>query len=221
MKFLTIILTVSLICSCALPPPPVKSFTVDLRAPRHTMGKMDAYFDKMLGLGGLRKDEVNVYYYPTDDAAGLQFDIQLAECYLFLDESGRDTFLSAFERYKGEFEQRTLVTKGKKTRETYGSVEGFLAWKRTKISVQAYGNAKIYFGYQFRDNAAYFTITQMEANYEDEQARSRSQTSQIVMIYLTRAQAEKLVAMFNHEFITGLRLPGAMPDIDIPDLDRY
>jgi len=212
MKYFAIIVTVFLICSCKTLPKP-EPFTVDLRAPRQELGKIEAYFNKMLSIGGLNKDDVTVYYCPSDDAVGLDYGIQLVECSLFLDESGREAFINALERYKEEYEQRTLIPKKTKTREAYGSVEGFLAWKKTKISVQASGTLKIYFGYQFKDElkgnaketAVYFTITQMEANYDDPQTRSRSQTSQVTMIFFTRAQAEKLAALFNEDHFKGLR----------------
>jgi hypothetical protein len=215
MKLFSIIVTAFLICSC-VSVPPKKPFTVDLRAPRNQIAKIDAYFDKFFSIGGINKDDITVYYYPADDAVGMEFNIQLAESCLFLDESGREAFISALERYKGEYEQRTLVTKGKKTREMYGSVEGFLAWKKTRISIQAYGNLKVFFGYQFKEsirenvkeNAAFFTVTQMESNYEDSMSRSRNQTSPITMIYFTRAQAERLAALFNQQYLNSLGFPG-------------
>jgi len=204
MKIFTIIITAFLICSCNTVPPP-EPFTVDFRASHHEIGKTDAYFTKIISLGGLNKDDITVHYYPADDAVGLEYSIQLVQCCLFLDDTGRAAFINALERYKEEFEQRVLVQKKKRTREAYGSVEGFLAWKRTKISVQASGSLKVYFGYQFKENSPYFTITQMEASYDDPQSRTRSQNSQITEIYFTRAQADKLAALFNEDYFKGLR----------------
>jgi hypothetical protein len=220
MKFITIIVTTLLICSCNSTPA-VQPFTVDLRAPRHQLGKIEAYFDKFFSIGGVSKDEIVVYYYPADEAVGLEFNIQLAEHCLFWNKSGREAFINALERYKDEFDQRVLVTKSRKTREVYGSVEGFLTWKRTKVSVQAHGNPKVYLGYQFKDNAAFFTTTQMESYYEDPMSRSRNQTSQVTMIYFTKAQAEKLAALFSQDYLNSLGLPGRPAGAARPEMDRY
>ncbi|MDR2702267.1 MAG: hypothetical protein LBB72_07535 [Spirochaetaceae bacterium] len=221
MKTFAIIVTTLLICSC-VSAPPVKSFTVDFRAPRHEMGKTDAYFDKAFSFGGgVNKDDITVYYYPADDAVGMEFSVQFVECCLFWSKSGRDAFISALERYKDEFDQRVLVTKSKKTREAYGSVEGFLTWRRTKVSVQAHGSLKVYLGYQFKDNAAFFTMTQMESYYEDPLSRSRSQSSQTTMVYFTRAQAERLAALFSQEHINSLGFPGRTPGAAKPGMDNY
>jgi hypothetical protein len=207
MKYIVVIGTMFLICSCISTQPPAEPFTVNLRGPRQGIGSVESYLDKVFSSKEVSKNDINVFYYPADDAVGLEYKVQIIECSLFWNESGREAFIGALERYKKEFDQRTLVNRGKKSRVTYGSTDGFLTWKKTRFSVQAYGNAKVYLGYQFKADSVFFTVTQMAADYKDPNSRSRNQTSQITMVYFTLAQAESLAALLKEEHLNTLKLP--------------
>ncbi|MDR2718219.1 MAG: hypothetical protein LBB89_09170 [Treponema sp.] len=207
MKFIAILFAVCFICSCSSTPPE-EPFSVNLDSPRFEAGSIEAHFNKSFSItGGLKKDAVTVYYYPAEDAVCLQFNIMYVHCNQFWDRDGRDAFVSAFERYKEEYEQRKLAKGNRKTREMYGTAQGFFTWKKTPISVQAYGHPKIKLGYQFNNQSVFFTVTQMESYYEDPQTHSRNQTSPVTEIYFTRAQAESLIALFKKEHLQGLGLP--------------
>jgi len=220
MKLIAILLTAFLICSCTSAPAS-QPFTVDLLAPRFEIGKAESYFNKLFSSKELDKEELTLFYHPVDDVIGTEFSPQLLRACLYWNKPGREAFIKAFERYKNEFDQRTLITKGKKTREAYGWTDGFFVWKRTSISPQAYGSLKVFFGYQFKDNAAFFTVTQMETEYVDPISRSRNQTSQVVMIYFTKAQAEGLAALFSQEYVDSVRGANKTPSAVQPDLDKY
>jgi hypothetical protein len=223
MKFFAIMMTTLLICSCSSTPP-VKPFTVDFRATRHEIGKVEAYFDKFLSIGGLDKNTITVYYYPKDNAVGLEYKAQLIEYCQFWSESGRDAFVRALERYEDEFEQRTLV-KNVKSGSTYGSVPGFITWRKSKISITAYSKLSIRMGYQIKDAAAYFSVSQPEASYSDSEISDIKHTVPAMTIYFTRVQAESLAALFNREHLQQLRAlnsTGATPaGPDLTDIDLY
>jgi hypothetical protein len=213
MKKIIIILALAcIICSCSSAPKKEEPFTVDLKSPRHTAGSAEAYFDQYLALGDLKKGEINVYYYPVEDAVCLNFKVmQFVHCDQFWDKTGRDAFISAFERYKIDYEQRQLGTKkSRKTRGAYGEVQGFFMWKKTAISVQAHGSPKVKLGYQLKDKSAFFTTTQMESYYEDPYSRTRGGTSPVTVLYFTRSQAENLAELFKQEHLDGLGRPAAV-----------
>jgi len=221
MKYFFLILTAFLLFSCSSSPPP-KTFSVDLNSRRYEAGEIEAYFDRYLSIGSLKKTPVNVSYYPDQDAVCLQFKVQLVIiCNQFWDKAGRDAFVAAFKRYQEDFEQKKLVKGNRKSRDVYGTVQGFFAWKKTLVSVQAKGSPKVSFGYQFKDKSVFFTTTQGEARYEDPLARDRSQTSPVMLMYFTRAQAESLVELFSQEFLQGLGKPGAGTGGNAAELDRY
>jgi hypothetical protein len=211
-KIIVFLTTAFIICSCSCSStstPKEQPFTVDLKSPRYSVGSAEAYFDRYLSIGSPRKGDITVYYYPLEDAVCLNFKIfQFVNCHQFWNKTGREAFVSAFERYKEEYETRKLIMKNnKKTREMYGTVQGYFMWKKTPVAVQAHGSPKVKLGYQFDGNAAFFTTTQMESYYEGPIGRSRNETSPATVVYFTRAQAESLVEMFNQEYLDGLKLP--------------
>jgi hypothetical protein len=205
MKYLMFIMAALLVFSCASAPQP-QLFTVDLNSRHYTAGEIEAYFDRYLGIGSLKKSPVTVSYYPNEDAICLQFKVQFVTCNQFWDKTGRDSFVAAFRRYQEEYEQKKLV-KSRKTRDVYGSVHGFFAWKRTAVSAQARGSLQYNIGYQFRDRAVFFSTTQTEANYEHPASKSMDQTSPILSVYYTRSQAESLIELFSQEFLQTLGSP--------------
>jgi len=213
-------MTVLLVCSCAIPPPP-RTFSVDLKSPNCEAGNIEAYFDRYLSIGSLKKNPVSVFYYPKEDAVCLQFKVQYISCKQFWDKTGRDAFTAAFKRYQEEFEQKKLSVKGRKGREVYGKVPGYFMWKKTPVSLQAYGNPEFAFGYQFKDDAVFFTATQTESRYEDPISRDRSETSPVLVLYFTRTQAESLIALFDREHLQGLAMPAVENDGVYTELDGY
>jgi hypothetical protein len=173
------------------------------------MGSAEAYFDRYMSIGNLKKNYVTLYYYPIEDAVCLQFKIQFAECNQFWDKAGREAFIGALERYKEDYEQRSLAKVSKRAaRRVYGSTQGFFAWKKTKVGAQAHGSPKVELGYSISNKAAFFTTTQMESYYVDPIGRSRNQTSPVIMLHFTRAQAEALTLLFDEQFLKTLRQPG-------------
>jgi hypothetical protein len=188
----------SLLISC-VSGPKAEPFTVNLKSPSVEMGSTEAYIDKLLSLkkDALKETEIAVSYYPVEDAVCLSFKVMFIDCRQFWDRAGRDAFIGALERYNEDFAQRNLAEGSKrKTRKAYGSVQGFFAWKKTPVAVQAYGSSNIELGYHRKDKAAFFSTTQLEAHYQDPISRTRSQDSAVTEMYFTRAQAASMAALF-------------------------
>jgi len=221
MKYFLFVITALVVFSCSSAPPP-KTFSVDLNSRSYEAGEIEAYLDRYLAIGSLKKTPFNVSYYPDEDAVCLQFKVRyLIYCHQFWDRKGRDAFVAAFRRYQEDFEQKKLVKGNRKTRDVYGTVLGFFAWKKTLVSAQAKGSPKVSFGYQFKDKSVFFTTTQGEARYEDPITMDRSQTSPVLLMYFTRAQAESLAELFSQEFLQGLGKPGTGTGGNAAELDRY
>jgi hypothetical protein len=223
MRFTLFVILIALVFGACSSAPKEEPFSVNLRNPRYEVGSTEAYFDRYMSIGNLKKSNVVVYYYPVEDALCLQFKVMFADCNQFWDKTGREAFIGALERYKEDYELRKLTKASKRTaRRIYGSTQVFFAWQRTKVGAQAHGSPKIELGYNIKSKAAFFTTTQGESYYVDHIARSRNQTSPVIMMYFTRAQAEELVALFNEEFIQTLRQqrPGLLAP-DGSDTDTY
>ena len=220
MKYIILLFTVFLVFSCSSTPKEAP-FSVDLNSPRFEAGSIEVYLDKFFSIGNLKKNDVTVYYYPLEDAVCLQFNVMYVHCNQFWDRDGRDAFVKAFERYQEEYDQRKLTKGNRKTRQMYGSVQGFFTWKKTAFGVQAHGYPKIKLGYQFKDKSVFFTTTQMESYYEDPIGRSRNQTSPVTEVYFTRSQAESLIALFKQEHLRSLTLPSGTGGGGKSEMDKY
>jgi hypothetical protein len=218
MKFtnFTIFIVFALVFGSCLTAPKIPPFSVDLLSPHQEIGSAEAYFDKYMSIGGLRKGEMAVSYYPVEDTVCLSFGIQFAECNQFWDRTGRQAFVDALERYKADYEQQLLAKASKRTaRRMYGIIDGFFAWKRSKVGLQAHGSPKLELGYNINERSAFFTTTQLESLYVDPIARSRDQTSPVIMMYFTRAQAEALAALFDDKTLQPLRPQVSAPAVPV------
>ena len=195
-----------LLTSCATTSP--KPFTVDPRSPSFPAGSVPAQTDKPLS-SEAQAQELTVSYFPVEDAVCLQFRAEFVRYYLYLNRPGRDTFLSALDRYKADYEMRNLNAKaGGKEKRLYGAARGFLGWQVSGfLSSPAFGQVDVNFGYAFKgppkNKTPYFSITQNQAEYQSEEIGHKV-TSSRVWLYFTRAQADELAALFDQDFLWGL-----------------
>jgi hypothetical protein len=177
-----------------------------------------------MSLGGLRKREVTVSYFPREDAVCLMYREDFMTYYQFWSNEGRNAFFIALENYKEDFEARNLARNSRQTARKYGTIEGFLIWQLTRFTIQASAQSTIDLGHQFRGHAPYFTINQREAHYLDPMSRDNNRSSPHIMMFFTRAQADNLAALFDRQLLQGLRaahigtINQTLLDIDIYDV---
>jgi len=184
-------------------------FTVDFDSPKIHVGEVEAQFNNIINITGIRKNNVDVFYYPLEDAVCLQYRIDFISYYLYIDREGRAAYLSALEQYKEDYDQRKLNTKGgKKTRRQYGNVKVYLIWQAFAYTVRARANTIVDYGYDIKtiskNRASFFTIYRRETFYADENSKQDRKIASNEPMYLTRAQADELAALFDHDFLRGL-----------------
>ena len=189
-------------CKSVQPP---QRITVDLRSPKVAAGSAEAQFDRFMSIGGLRKGNININYYPVDDVVCLHFRVDYINIYQYWSEETRGAFINALKQYKEDYNPE-MTRNNRKTRKLYGSVLGFTIWETSQFSRQGRGYPPIDFGYQFRDRSPYFTVTQREAEDENPNPGGGSETrsSSTVVVYFTRAQADVLAALFDQESLLNL-----------------
>jgi len=179
-------------------------FKVELRSPKVPVGSVEMQLNR--ALLGLKKTNVNITYSPVEDAVCLEFKRSTITNYQFFSRANRTVFLKALEKYIEDYDNKKLVN-DKTTKNIYGSDEGYLIWKLTRISTQYYANIDFSFGYQFKEKSPFFTITQGEAVFEDIFAKSKDEkyaTNGEFQLYFTRAQALELAAYFDQQFLRSL-----------------
>ena len=204
MKYIAIFTLALSLTVCSSVKTAKEPFSVELNSVRLPAGTVDAQFDRFLFIGGLKKDNITVEYFPREDAVCLQYRKDFITYYQFWDNDARDAFLTALGKYKEDYTTRKLGKGGRKTKRNYGSVESYLIWQSSSFTVQAKAPMNIEMGYFFKDNAPFFTINQGEADYEDPVTRDSNRTSQEITIYFTRAQADNLAALFDPYYLRGL-----------------
>jgi len=191
---------------------PVKEapFTVDPTSPRILAGLIEAQFDKIVNLAGLRTVKITVDYYPIEDAVCLQYRLDLMTYYVFFDKEGREAYLKALKQYKEDYENKALKTRGSKsTRRQYGNIEIYLIWQAFSFTMRSRANTLVDFGYDIKvvsDNrASFFTLYRREAIYRDINASEQERrTAANEPMYFTRTQADELAALFDQDYLKAL-----------------
>jgi hypothetical protein len=233
-KFISVILIVFMFGSCALwkkhadlaYQARASILTVDMNSPQVSAGKTEAQFDNPIPFSQLRKSEVEIIYFPLEDAACLKYRIDAYTFYQFWDRSGRETLIKAVQSYNEEFEAQKLIkNRSKTTRNMYGSDQGYLVWQSFSFSVQAKGNMILEVGYYFRKRAPFFAITQGDVLFESVLLSTKKTNSGERLMFLTRAQAAEIAAAFDQGYLRSLapHLEPAPPSIERNpvDFDTY
>ena len=186
-----------------------KPIEINLRGLKIPAGTADAEFYNLIAKGNLKKQDITFTYYPEDDALCLEYRHNLTiSYYQFWNRSSRIAFINSLEKYKYDYLQRDLTAKKKKqTKRQYATEPSFLAWETSRYSMFGYGWSNYEIGYQFMNNAPYFTITQREAQNEEPVTKSDNYQSETVVLYFTRAQAEDVAAIFNQSYLASLQPP--------------
>jgi hypothetical protein len=186
-------------------------FTVNMNSLQIPIGEIEVQFATALGFGGLRKNTVEVIYFPREDAVALQYRRDFITYHQFWSRNGRAAFINALQQYNEDFDARNLNRNGgRRTLRTYGVAEGFLVWQQWALAVQARGNMNKEFGYTFRERLPYFTVNQREADYEDPLSRDNNRTSMVITMFFTRAQAAELAVLFDQHFLRELASPESL-----------
>jgi ABC-type uncharacterized transport system auxiliary subunit len=189
-------------------------FIVNFESPRIQAGTFEAQFDKTVALMGLRQVEVTVSYFPIEDAVCLQYRIDLMTYYLFWNREGRETYIKALEKYKEDFTQRNIKTKGNRnTRRKYGKADCYLIWQAAAFLTRSRASNVTEIGYDIKDiednKASFFSLWQRESVYIAETAQQELRNSPNILIYLTRAKADELAGLFNQDLLESL-VPDSM-----------
>jgi len=206
-KYLSFILILSFfafLAGCGSFPQQREKFTVSLNSPQIPIGEIETQFSAFMSFGKLKKDTVKTIYFPKEDAVCLQYRRELVTYHQFWSYSGRQTFITALERYNNDYTERNLNTQNSRTLRNYGVVEGYLYWQQFSFTVLAKANVTMDIGYQFKDEAPYFSFNQREAEYKEEISNDSSRTSAATTFYFTRAQAAELAAIFDQSFLRSL-----------------
>ena len=217
-----ILLLVLSFCACSsnkAAVPVKEEFIVSLDSRQVELGVIEGQLHTTPLLPMLKKSGITVIYFPEEDAVCLRYKMELYTFHQFWSYSGREEFLKALEKYNKDFTDRNLKKGGaRKSKRSYGTVEGYLIWQLAAITIRARANVNLEMGYAFAQRSPYFTINQREAEFEHAFDRSNNRTSSQIPIYFTRAQAAELAALFDPDLLSTI-LPEPIRRIEPTDVD--
>ena len=196
----------------------VDEFTVSLNSVQVVIGEIEAQFMKPMSRN-LRKENITVIYFPQEDAVCLRYVLDFITYHQFWSRNGRLEFNKALTQYNEDYNERTLVN-SRRSRQTYGTVQGYLIWQQFNFSVQARANMNVDLGFDFREKLPYFTVNQGEAEYINPNIPRNNRTSPVMPLFFTRAQAGQLAELFESHYLRSIVVPDVRPPLDRTDIGR-
>ncbi|MDR0316628.1 MAG: hypothetical protein LBH97_06995 [Treponema sp.] len=167
------------------------------------IGTITAQFDRLLS-SQLTTNDVQVFFYPRENAVVLQFRHEFVTYRQFWDMKGREQFSAALNRYKEDYAVRNLSTRYNRTKAVYGKVMGRLEWQSFAFTAVREASPVIDLGYRFKGDMPFFVTGQNPAREEGTASEQDKQEAVQVNMYFTRAQADELVKLFDQSWLLGL-----------------
>jgi len=181
-------------------------------SPRVSAGKIQAQFNNLFPMPGIKTVNIDVVYYPVENAVCLEYRLNTYSYEQFWHRDGRDAFIKALKSYNEDFDGQKLVNRNNRTKNRYGVVkECYLTWQQSNVTSRGYGNMDMELGYYFREGSPFFSVTQLEAFFDSPTFQDdQDQTSAEIPMFFTRAQAEELAALFSQDYLLSIA-PDAQP----------
>ncbi|MCR5766466.1 MAG: hypothetical protein K6G09_10900 [Treponema sp.] len=152
-------------------------------------------------VGTLKKEDAVFACIKDTDQAGFGCQYISGFYYVFLDTDSRKKLIDAGNQYFKDFENKKLDRKSKKTQQKYGKVKSDVYFGSLKMQAKNHAQPVTYYGYSFKKNSPYFTITCMAA----QNLRYTSVddiypvNSTVVVYYFTKAQLKNLMNLLSEE----------------------
>jgi hypothetical protein len=212
MKIFTAVVFICVLASCASSPNPAsRQIEVNTKVAPVSAGSFDAEMEKFLS-SAVEKKTMNVLYYPEDNVTALEFKLQYINYRQFWNASARALLPAALAKYEADYAARSLVRKAS-TRYAYGYFYGLAHWNSVSFSTVNKSRPRIEFGYLFKGDSPYFTITQRQAEVFSNTNDIIDPQSPQIILYFTRAQAAELAKLLDGEYLSALVRP-------VPQVDR-
>jgi hypothetical protein len=168
------------------------------------VGTTSAQLDRLFS-SRVNKVEVQAFFHPRLNMVSLEFRYQFLRYRQYWDEPARKQFAASLELYKRDFEDKKLLDNYRKSRAVYGNVKGRLEWEASKYTKTRVSSPTIELGYRFKEGSAFFATLMRSAKEEiSDDDSSTPIDSQQISMYLTRAQADEIVRIFDQARLLGL-----------------
>jgi hypothetical protein len=162
-----------------------------------SIGTVEVQFDRFFSTK-VDKVEAEVVFHPRLNAVSLDFKFELIKYRQYWDEAARKQFAASLELYKRDFEDRKLVNNYSKTTSIYGKTKLRLEWEAFKYTKTRIASPAVEIGYKFKENTPFLTTLMRSAKEElTPEDSSKPMDSQQISMYLTRAQGDEVIKLFD------------------------
>lgn len=119
---------------------------------------------------------------------------------LLFDAEGRETFVSAYNQYLQDYDNKKLNRKSKKFQYTYGHCRAYVEWGPFQYSQNAYPEVR--FGYAFVNGSPYFVMRVCEAEVTEKKSSNEGVKFISTNHYFMKKQAKIVADSFEESNIT-------------------
>lgn len=169
----------------------------------------------------LKTQEATYLIDENNSKAGFGSGILSAYYIVLMDKSTRIIYQESVSKYLSDFENKKLTRRDKKSEKKYGKSRVTLNWGTVKGQTHNYGDANVVFGYTFKNDSPYFSITVYptvnELRAVDEYVPESSMNLQF---YFTKAQCKALSDFLEEKNLNEI-LYQNVPLVEIIEADEY
>jgi hypothetical protein len=202
-KIITVIILTLTLNSCnTTPREKIWRFYVNINSQQLPIGEVEFQIDRPFPLGGIKKVTAEVSYFPHEDAVCINYKTAFFTYHQFWSSSGRTAFINSLDIYIKDYTDKNLNPSDRKSKNIYGTIEGYVYWQQFSFTKQFNANMDIELGYYFREGSPFFSITQLEAFFTSPTLDpANNSNSPEIPIFFTRSQADELAALFDQDFL--------------------
>jgi len=179
-------------------------------------------FSTLTALNNTKKTEAVFVGIKDNDLYGFGSPYSAGYYYVFFDSKTRKQLIDAGNQYLKDFAEKKLQRKGKKTTKKYGKATTDVYFGSMKIQAKNHSQPFTYFGYNFKKDSPYFTITCNGApnlRFKDKDD-PYPEESNVVAYYFTKAQLSALMELLSDENLNNYKLQ-VMDNFIPSDPDSY
>jgi hypothetical protein len=170
-------------------------------------------------LGNVQQRTMEVFFDPRGNLVSFEFKHETVKNRQSWPLKSRQQFVSALSRYEADFAERNLVTdRATRTRRIYGQTDGVIEWGQFAYNYSTKVDYSL--GYIFKERKVYFTISQPSGVDDDTASSDAPKSSQIITVYLSRAQAGEIAKYFDQQFLLD-QIAARLPSLQNAAPDEY
>jgi hypothetical protein len=179
---------------------------------------------QLTAVNTLKQEDASTIYNIKTQKTGFSAWYQTNWYHLLFDNVTRAGLSSASQQYLSDFEQKKLDRKNGKSYKSYGEYPVTIQWGTFPGMESGYADTDVQFGYEFKKDTPYFSITVWQTQNAAYTERSSDvQNSSTLHFYMTKAQVTQMAELLSDAKIAEALAPymKRMEENTNPQTDKY